>query len=189
MAIAGPAIALLELESIARGMIVADAVVKRAQVHLHLSEPITPGKYLLLFHGGVAEVEESFRAGIDAAGATLLDKLFLPQAADGLLEGLDGGFEPEWGESIGVVETHTVASALLSCDTALKRAEVRLMNLHLARGIGGKGFFTLTGSQPDVEAAVAAATQIAERDGFLAGVEVIPRPHADLISNLTRRSG
>ena len=44
----GPALALLELDSIARGYVVADAVVKRAPVTLSLAEAVTPGKYLLL---------------------------------------------------------------------------------------------------------------------------------------------
>lgn len=177
--IAGPAIALLETESIARGMFVADAVVKRAQVTIDLAEPVSPGKYLLLFHGPVAEVEEAFAAGVDAAGPTLVDKLFLPQAADGLLRALEGETDGRWDESIGIVETHTVASALLSADTALKRAEVRLMKLHLARGIGGKGYFTLTGELDMVQAALDGAAASVEA-GLLQTVEILQRPHPDL---------
>ncbi|MBX5480341.1 MAG: BMC domain-containing protein [Myxococcaceae bacterium] len=177
--IAGPAIALLELESIARGMIVADAVVKRAKVSLHRAEPVTPGKYLLLFHGPEAHVEESFQAGVEAAGSTLLDKLYLPRAADGLRDALDGGFEPGWEESIGVVETHTVASALLACDTALKRAEVRLIQLHLARGIGGKGYFVLTGALDMVQAALEGAAGAVD-PSLLQAVEILEAPHPEL---------
>lgn len=179
MPIVGPAIALVELESIARGMIVADALVKRAPVTIDLAEAVTPGKYLLLFHGGVAEVEESFRAAQEAARSTLLDKLFLPQAADGLVAALEGREDTAWEESIGIVELHTVASTLLAADTALKRAEVRLMKLALARGIGGKGYFTLTGELHMVQAALEGAAAAVEPH-LLLTTELIERPHPDL---------
>ena len=179
MNVSGPAIGFLEIESIARGMVVADALVKRAAVTLSLAEPATPGKYLLLFSGGVADVEESFKEGIDVAGPTLLDKLLLPQAAAGLVRSLTGTFRDDWGESVGIVETHTVASALLSADAALKAAEVWLKRLHLARGIGGKGYFTLTGELHMVEASLEGAARAIEPSLLLAA-ELIRRPHVEL---------
>ena len=80
-----PALALLEIATLARGVVVADAVAKRAQVQLLLCEPVSPGKYLVLFAGGVAEVDESLGAGAQAAGEALVDRLFLPQAHEQLL--------------------------------------------------------------------------------------------------------
>lgn len=171
--------ALLELDSIARGMLAADALLKQAPVEVALAEPTTPGKYLLLFSGGVAEVEESLEAGLEVAGSTLLDKLFLPHAAAALVAGLRGSFHDGREESVGVVETQTVASALLSADSALKRAEVGLTRLHLARGIGGKGYFTLTGELHMVEAALEAAAAAIEPN-LLVTTELIRRPHREL---------
>ena len=84
----GPAIALLELESIARGYRVADAVLKRADVHIALAEAVSPGKFLLLFDGGVAEVEESLTAGKEAAGSLLVGELFLTGVHDALIAAL-----------------------------------------------------------------------------------------------------
>ena len=57
------ALALLEVASLARGVVAADAVAKQAQVELLECSPVSPGKYLILFAGGVAEVDESLRAG------------------------------------------------------------------------------------------------------------------------------
>lgn len=179
MHLRAPAIGLLELESIARGMLVADAVVKRAPVAISLAEPITPGKYLLLFSGGVAEVEESLLAGTEVAGSTVLDKLFLPQVAENLVRALGSTFDEPWGESVGIVETHTVAAAILSADAALKRADVWLKRLHLARGIGGKGYYTLTGPLHMVEAALEGAAGALE-PGLLLATELIQRPHPEL---------
>ena len=56
-----PALAVLEIASIARGLTVADALVKRAPVRILRADPITPGKYLLVFAGGEEEIEEADR--------------------------------------------------------------------------------------------------------------------------------
>ncbi len=175
---AGPAIALLEIESIARGAVVADALVKRAPVRLLRREAVSPGKCLVLFQGGVGEVQEALAAGKDAAGALLIGELFLPQPALALVDGLAGTFGATAQESVGWVETHTVAAALLAADTALKRAEVRLLSLELARGIGGKGVFSLGGAQHWVEAALEGAAAAIDA-GLLVGTELIARPHPD----------
>lgn len=175
----GPAIALLELESIARGYRVADAVLKRAPVRIALAEAVSPGKFLLLFEGGVAEVEESLAAGREAAGALLLDTLFLTGVHDALIAALRGDFGQDLAESVGLVETQTVASALLAADTALKRAEVTLLSLQLAKGIGGKGVFSLTGSLDMVEAALEGAAA-AVGAGLLVTTELIQQPHPEL---------
>jgi microcompartment protein CcmL/EutN len=176
-------LALLEVASLARGVVVADAVAKRAQVELLECGPVSPGKYLILFAGGVAEVEEALQAGISAAGESLLDKLFLPQADSQLLPGIRRGAErlpnDDAGESAGLVELLSVAAALRCADAACKAAEVRLQLLQLARGIGGKAWFILRGELESVEAALTAATAAAG-DGLLAGAEIIARPHSDL---------
>ena len=55
MDLPGPALGLIELESIARGMVVADALVKKAAVRISLAEAITPGKYLLIWKNAHGE--------------------------------------------------------------------------------------------------------------------------------------
>jgi microcompartment protein CcmL/EutN len=175
----GPALALLEIESIARGIVTADAVVKRAEVEISWAGAITPGKYLLLFSGGVAEVQESFAAGRELAGSTLLDSLLLPYPSPVLTDALEGKLATEWSESLGIVETHSVAAAILAADAALKKADVTLLQLHLAKGIGGKGYFTLTGSLHMVEAALEAAGA-AIPSHLLQATEIIQAPAREL---------
>lgn len=179
----GPALAVIELDSIARGFVVADALLKRARVRVAMAEAVTPGKFLLLFGGEVAEVEESFRAGLEVGGTAVLDKLYLPQAAAPLVAGLGGRFHGALEESLGFVETHTVASALLAADAALKRAEVFLTRLHLARGIGGKGYFGLAGDLHMLEAALEAAAGSIDAS-LLVTTEIIQRPHPELRGSL-----
>ncbi len=62
-----PAIAVLELDSIAIGFRTGDAMVKRAPVEVTYAGTVHPGKYLVLVGGDVASVEESFAAGLTAA--------------------------------------------------------------------------------------------------------------------------
>jgi microcompartment protein CcmL/EutN len=174
-----PAIGLLELESIARGIVCADAVVKKAEVRLHVSEPVSPGKYLLLFSGGVAEVEEAFAAGVACAAERLVDRLLLPQAPAELAAGVAGRIVAPRLDALGIVETATVASSLLAADAACKAAAVRLASMRLAKGIGGKGYFTLTGLLADVEAALDAAGAAAGAP-LLVSAELVPRPHPDI---------
>jgi microcompartment protein CcmL/EutN len=175
-----PALGLVELESIAKGLVVADALIKKAQVRLYISEPMTPGKYVLLFRGAVAEVLESFEAALETGGALVLDKLVLTQVHQSVLMGLDGTFEALGAhDSLGIVEAHTLAATVLAADTALKRADVKLTHLHLAKGIGGKGWFTLAGAQADVEAALEGAAAALE-PRLLVATELIQRPHRDL---------
>jgi microcompartment protein CcmL/EutN len=173
----------LEVSSLARGVVVADAVAKRARVELLQCGPVSPGKYLVLFAGGVGETEESVAAGVAAAGDYLIDRLFLPQAHEQVLPavraGPAGSAHAASEEPAGLVELHSVAAALRSADAACKAAGVRLQRLHLARGIGGKAWFIIRGNLESVEASVLAATQAAG-EGLLAGAEIIPRPHGDL---------
>jgi microcompartment protein CcmL/EutN len=173
----------LEISSLARGVAVADAVAKRAPVELLECGPVSPGKYLILFAGGVAEVAESLQAGVALAGDSLLDQLLLAFADEQLLPairaGVKGVTRGTADEAAGVVELLSVAAALRGADAACKASEVRLQMLQLAKGIGGKAWFILRGELTSIEAGVAAAVEAAG-DGLLAGVEIIARPHSDL---------
>lgn len=181
-----PALAILELGSIARGVITSDAAVKRAPVTLLWSRPVSSGKHLVAFAGEVAEVEESLRAAQQVAGDALIDALYLPYADAQLWPLLSGdGDRPAPIDAVGVVETDTVCAAVRAADAAAKTAPVTLLDLRLAVGIGGKAFFTLTGELPDVEAAVDAARG-AVAPARILGIEIVPAPHDDLRDRLLR---
>ena len=173
-----PALGLIEVSSISRGMVVTDACVKKAEVRLIESRPISPGRYLTLFWGSVAEVEEAWREGIAVAESTRVDDLFLPGAHESLLESLVGLAGPMNVDSLGIIETFSVASTLLSVDAACKAAQVRLLELRLATGLGGKSYFIVTGELHDVEAAVDSGTAIIA-GSQLQRFEIIPQPAAD----------
>ena len=182
----GPALGLVETASVARGMVVADAMVKRALVTLVRAHPVTPGKFVVLVAGGEEEVEQAMAAGLELASDTLVDRLYLPLADPQLAPALDGSVQvdgPADVDALGIVETFSVASAILSADRAVKGAAVTLVQLRLARGLGGRAFYVLTGELPQVEAGVEAGRSIIH-DGMLFTSEIIARPHADLLSEL-----
>src|SRR6185436_15655530 len=73
--VAGPALGLIETNSIARGLVVTDQMVKKAPVELVLARTVSPGKHLTLVSGAVADVDEAMRIGVETAAHTLVDRL------------------------------------------------------------------------------------------------------------------
>lgn len=173
------ALAVIETSSIARGFVVLDAVVKKAPVTVKIARPISPGRFLLVFGGDVAATLEGIEEARSIAGSAVVDELFLPGVHHAVLPAIDRAIVAEEGEAIGVVETSTVCAAILAADAALKSTAVAMLRLHLALGVGGKGWFTLAGSIGDVEAALQAVKQSAKPDR-LVGVELIAQPHAEV---------
>jgi len=180
----GPALGIVEVSSIARGVVVADAMGKRAPIQILQNRPTSPGKHIVVVSGGVAEVQEAMAAGVAAAGPTLLDHLSLPQAHE-QLGPLVAGKRPDGQpiDSVAILETHTISASVRAADAAAKAADVVLLDLRLGQGIGGKGYFTLTGSLDAVEAAVQAARDVVD-PSLVVGIEVIPAPHDDLRTRL-----
>jgi len=178
-----PALALVELSSIARGYPVADAMVKRAPVALAECRPISPGKFLVLITGQVAAVDEAFRAGLAVAGDRLVDKLFLPHAHFQIGPAVGGAIPPAAIASFAAVETTTVAATILAADAAVKAAAVRIVEMQLGRGIGGKGYFSLSGTLAEIEAAVEAAAGAID-GALLTATEIIAAPHEDFLAKL-----
>jgi microcompartment protein CcmL/EutN len=179
-------IGLLELCSVARGVEVADAVLWQARVEVLFATPVHPGKYVLLFTGSVEDVRSSVRRGAEIAGADLVDQLVIPQVHEQVIPMLkrNGGRIKGELDAIGVIETTTVASAIVAADLALKTATVDLIDLRIANGLGGKSFFTLTGEVSDVRSSIAAGARSAQEKGLLAREVVIARPHPDLVHHL-----
>lgn len=181
-----PCIGVLELASVARGVEVADAVLKEAAVEMLFATPVHPGKYVMLFTGSVQDVRSSARRGVELAGSDLVDQLVIPQIHEQVVPMLRrrGGRINGQLDAIGVVETTTVASTIVAADLALKTASVDLIDLRIANGLGGKSFFVITGEVSDVRSSVASGAGQAQSSGLLAREVVIPRPHPELTMHL-----
>jgi microcompartment protein CcmL/EutN len=175
-----PALALIELESIARGIVTLDALTKRAFVQVLMSEAVSPGKFLILFAGKEGDVEEAFSAAKAAAGDRLLDTLHLVEAHRDLLPMIRGervGLMHD--TALSIQEYASVGSALRALDRVLKETAVTAHKLHIARGIGGKAYFVVGGELGDVEAAEAVGAAAVEAKHRVQG-EIIARLSPDV---------
>ena len=181
-----PCIGLLELCSIAKGVEVADAVLKDAKVEMLCATNVQSGKYVMLFTGSVKDVESSAEHGAQLAGPDLVDRMVIQQVHEQVVPMLKrrGGTINGVLDAIGVVETTTVASAILAADFALKTATVDLIDFRIANGLGGKSFWVVTGEVSDVRSSVAAGARMAQERGLLLREVVIPRPHPELVRHL-----
>ncbi len=180
------ALALLEISSIARGYRVLDAMVKESPVTVVAANLVEPGKYLILFGGGVAEVDAAFRVGVDVAADTVVDRVFLPGVHPRVWTALAGETVRAEVDTIGIIEAASVAGVIEAADRSLKEANVVLVGLRIAPALGGKGFYVVDGQQYDVEAAIEAGTAVLAGRGTLVHAERIARPHPDFLAHLLR---
>lgn len=178
----GNAIGLIETSSIARGIHVADEVLKAADVEIIVNRTICPGKYMVLIGGSVSAVTASIESGKNAAAHTLVDDFIIPNVDPQVFPAVSGVTHMPEVKALGVVEGFSVASVIKAADAAVKAADVQLMTLHLAMAIGGKAFMTLTGDVAAVNAAVEAASSEIGKTGMLVESVVIPSPTKDIVS-------
>ncbi|MFN0252388.1 MAG: BMC domain-containing protein [Kofleriaceae bacterium] len=187
----GPALGVLEVGTIAKGIVVADAALKRSPALLVHSRAVSGGKHLVVLEGGVAEVEEAMIAGKLAAAAVLLDHVELPAADDQVWPMLGAPISPpDWtddvdAEAVAIIETSTVCAAIAAADAACKVAAVTVRDVRFAVDLAGKAYFTLTGTLDAIEAARDAATGAVDHDKLVA-LEVIAQPSPDLRGRLFR---
>jgi microcompartment protein CcmL/EutN len=177
-----PAIALLEFSSIAVGIEAGDAMVKRAPVSKIQTGTVQPGYYLVLVAGDVASVEEAFAAGKAVGKTALRDALFLPNVHPDVVAALGGQRQTAQEDALGILETNSVSCAILAADAGVKGAEVALLQLRLADGLGGKGLVYFHGLVADVETAVALGSEIAKNQ--LVQQMVIPQLHTEMWENV-----
>jgi microcompartment protein CcmL/EutN len=183
-----PALALVEFSSIAAGIQAADAMVKRAPIDTIRAGTVQPGKYLVLIGGLTADVEESLAAGREIGSAAVLDFVYLPRVHPEVVEAIGGGRVPRPIDALGVVETTTVAAAIQAADFGVKGANVRLVEVRLADGLGGKGITLFSGLVEDVEAAVDIGVGALARPALLVRQVVIPQLHEEMWDNLGEAS-
>ena len=182
---AEPAIALLELNSVAVGTQVADAMVKRAPIEMFRVGTVQPGKYLILIGGSVAAVEESHVEGLRIGGEALTDDILLPNVHEQVYHSVAGERRANDGDALGIIETSSIPANVQAADKAVKSANVVIVEIRLGDGLGGKGITLLTGKVEDVQAAIAAGVASVGRSEIVTRSVIIPAQHAVL----RRRAG
>ena len=177
-------IGLIEMSSIAAGFLVTDLMLKASSVELVLARTICSGKYMVVVAGDVAAVQAAVEAGRAGADFALIDSFVIANIHESVFPALSGATRGQWLDALGIVESFSVASLIEGADAAAKAANVQLVEVRLAMAMGGKAFFTCTGTVAAVEAAVDAAARVIGLKGLLVNRVVIPNPRQELLSEM-----
>ncbi|MEA5001912.1 MAG: BMC domain-containing protein [Christensenella sp.] len=178
------ALGMIELNNIPVGIESADAMLKTADVRLLSAQPVCAGKYIAIVAGDVMAVRSSVQAGIENAADKLVDSLVIPNVHEQVLCAVGAASEIGKVDAVGIIETFSLCAAVVAADTAVKTANIDLIEVRLGRGLGGKSFVVLTGDVAAAQSAVAAAGALEETQGLLSQCVVIPSPHRDLIGSI-----
>jgi len=173
-------IGLVELTSIAKGIEVADAMLKAAQVELLEAKPTCPGKYIVLISGDVSAVQSAVEIGKNMGDQAVIDYFVLPNVHPSVIQALSATTPVTTIRALGIIETFSISSLIVAADTAAKAGNVELIEIRPGMGIGGKSFVTLTGDVSSVTASVEAGVALASEKGMLVEQVVIPSPHHNL---------
>ena len=178
------AIALLEFETVAAGILASDVMVKRSPIALLRCGSIHPGRFLILVGGSVASTEEAYAAGIqvgESRGA-LSGKVFLGDVHPALHDAVLGIRRKLEGDSLAVVETQSSPALLAAVDGAVKSTPVVLSEVRLGDDLGGHALALMSGDLFDVETALDICSERA--GGQLLASTLLPRLDSNLRSVL-----
>lgn len=179
---------LVELTSVAVGYAVADAMMKSAPITFLDVTAASPGKFLIIYTGEVAAVQEAHAAAIEAAGSAMTDTALMFNLSSQVVPAVNRATTAETiTDAIGVLETFTAPSAVLAADAAAKGADIRLLSVTLLNGLGGKAVVVLTGDVADVESALAIGLDGIDAD-TVADTVVIPAIHSGVVDYLPGRT-
>ena len=176
----GKAIGLIEYKTVSSGITACDLMVKTADVDIIQAETVCPGKYFALVQGELAAVKSAVETASQAFPSQLIDKFVLGNPHDSIFEAIWGTANIVDAKALGILETYSIAAAIVAADTAAKTAEVQLIELRLARGMCGKSYMLLTGEVAAVSAAIEKAKVVAGEDGMFLDSSVIAGPDKKL---------
>ena len=170
------AVGMVEFNSIAAGIDAADQMVKTAQVDPLFFKTICPGKFVAAVTGDVPAVSASVNAGRETHADALVDWFIIPNIHRDVIGALAGATGITERGALGIIETFSAASIVVASDAAVKAADVQLLDVRVALGLGGKGYALMTGDVAAVNAAVEAGSTAAAESGLLVSKVVIPSP-------------
>jgi microcompartment protein CcmL/EutN len=177
----GNAIGIVETSSIAKGLEIADTVLKTANVEIIVNRTVCPGKYMVLVGGDVDAVQAAVDAGRRVGAHTVVDDFVIANVHPAVFPAISGVSHLPDLKALGVIESFSVASIIEAADAAVKATPVQLICIHLAMAIGGKGWVSLTGDVASVEEAVEIGAAVIERRGLLVEKVVIAAPRPEVV--------
>lgn len=177
-------IGFLELNSIAKGIEATDAMLKAADVNLIFTRPNCPGKYNILISGDVAAIKASMEAGDRIGQHHVVDKLEIPRVHPQVIKAINSSTYPGEMDAVGILEYFSITASIMGADSAVKAADVTILDIRLGTGIGGKSFVVLTGDTASVTEAVENGARLSNESGMLISKVVISNPRPELLNSL-----
>jgi len=174
-------IAVVEFKSISRGVMVADEMVKAAQVRLLLATTLCPGKYLVIVSGDVGAVKKSASFADTAGGRHVCSSIVISGLRPEVMDAIGGKVIGDFQGSIGIVESFNMANIINAADICLDSADVEIVELRLAKGCGVNSFFIITGKLAAVQEAVKNSAAFLGEAGSLVAYRIIANPDRDLL--------
>ncbi len=174
------ALGFIELKSIPAGVQATDEMLKSGNVELVMSTAICPGKYITIISGDVGAVQASVKTGEKIGGYFVIDSFMISNIHDSVIPAMIGAQELPDLQAIGMIETIDGISSILAADAAAKASNITLIEIRIARGLGGKAFITLTGEVSSVKTAIAAAVDVLKETGSITSYMTIANPHKDI---------
>jgi len=170
------AIGLVEYRTISTGISAADLLLKSAEVNVLEAHPVCPGKYVILVSGQLGSVQAAIEAAKVKFPEMLVDSFVLGNPHESIFSAMYGAADVGEPEALGIVETFSVAGAIVAADVAAKTADVKLVELRLARGLCGKSYLILTGEVAAVSEAINKAKAHVGDEGMFLDSTVIANP-------------
>ena len=152
-------IGLVEVKNVSKGIVVTDEMLKSAGIVLISSGSVCPGKFVTIVGGELSAIHAAVDRAELIAEDALIDKFVIGNLGDNVFEAICGTADVKEKKAFGIVE---------------------LIEVRVARGLGGKCFVSMTGDVADVKAGVEAGARIATEQGVLINTEVIANPHPEL---------
>lgn len=172
-------IGIAEYRSIAVGISAVDIIVKAADVKLIDAKSICPGKYYIVFTGSVDAVKNSMDKVLSDTEEFIIDQAVIPNIYPDIFAAINQATEIHELKAIGIVETLTSPSIMVAADAAIKATSVELVEVRIARALGGKNTYIINGDVSSVKESVLSSIDYPERNGFLVDYQIIPSPHKD----------
>ncbi|HHT78723.1 MAG TPA: BMC domain-containing protein [Actinobacteria bacterium] len=173
-------VGVVEFRSIAVGISSVDIIVKASNVSIVDAKTICPGKYYIVFTGGAADVENSYKTIMDKNDDFIIDGCTIMNIYPQLLAALTQTSNISELNAIGVIETLTSPSIFIAADSAVKASDVDLVEIRIARALGGKNFCVINGDISSVKESVMTGIKHAREKDFLVDYQIIASPHPDL---------
>jgi len=176
----------LELTSIATGYLATDRMLKKAPIRILDAGAYCPGKFLILFTGDLASVEEALAIGVDATGTSLFDSILIPNLIPAVVHAINRTVDIRMKDTIGVLESFSAVALIKAVNEALKAVEITVESVNLLNGLGGKAFAVFTGELSDIQSALEVGRRLIGDDMFVAA-SIIPQVSGELLPFLPGR--